>query len=507
MARCISATRAESSSPHVVEPAADPLQILIAAAFERRDAGDWTQAIRLFRKAEIKLPRAPEIKHNLAIAYYAARDPAAARIAAGEAVALSPALWQSNALLARIAREAGEIRAAGDAWRAVLRHSPGNGTALLGLADLAMNEYGDPEAAIGLVGPLHGHPHFGVDAELTSLMAGLYTGSGSAEVLSDRLKAFAAANLISPRLPRRAPRTGRRRIGLISPLFSASPVYYLTWSTWVAVAEQHDIMIFDRGTRNDWATERLRRIAREWLPVNTLEAPALTARIAEAEIDILFDLGGWSDVVGLAALSAKPAARMYKWVGGQSATTGLGVFDGFIGDEWQSGADLAGLYAEPIVNILGGYIDYSPPDTLLALRDAPRSGVALVGNPAKIGPGTIAAWPSGVERVTLIDRRYADERPLTRVTELLARAGIAVTQTIVPEGQAAYLKALAAHDAIVNTQPYAAGLTAVEAHALGIRVLASGAGRLFSARHHLSHTRTGGRNASLPAQILALIAR
>jgi tetratricopeptide (TPR) repeat protein len=491
----------------VADPAPDPLRALIAAAFARRDAGDYVQAIRLFRKAEIKLPRSPEIKHNLAMAHYAARDPAAARIAAGQAVALSPALWQSNALLARIARERGEITAAGDAWRAVLRHSPGNGTALLGLADLAMNEFGDPEAAIGLVGPLHRDAHFGVDAELTSLMAGLYTGGQSAEVLSDRLKAFAAANLTSPRLPPRAARAARRRIGLISPLLSVSPVYYLTWSTWAAVAKHHDIVVFDRGVRQDWATERLQHIAHEWHPVTTLEAPALTARIAEAEIDVLFDLGGWSDVVGLAALSAKPAARMYKWVGGQSATTGLGVFDGFIGDEWQSGADLAGLYAEPIVNILGGYIDYTPPDALLALRDVPRTGVALVGNPAKIGPGTIAAWPQGVERVSLIDRRYVHERPLTRVTELLARAGITVTRTIVPEGQVAYLQALAAHEAIVNTQPYAAGLTAAEAHALGIRVLASGAGRLFSARHHLSHARTGGRNASLPAQILALIAR
>ena len=491
----------------MADPADDTLKILIAAAFARRDAGDHVQAIRLFRKAETKLPRSPEIKHNLAMAYYAARDPAAARIAAGQAAALSPALWQSNALLARIARESGDILATGDAWRAVLRHSPNNGTALLGLADLSMNEYGDPEAAIGLVGPLRRHAHFGADAELTSLMAGLYTGGENADVLSDRLKTFAAANLTSPLLPPRTVRAGRRRVGLISPLFSVSPVYYLTWSTWAAVAAHHDIVVFDRGVRHDWATERLQRIAREWHPVTTLEAPALTARIAEAEIDVLFDLGGWSDVVGLAALSAKPAARMYKWVGGQSATTGLGVFDGFIGDEWQSGADLASLYAEPIVNIPGGYIDYAPPDALLALRDAPRAGVALVGNPAKIGPGTIAAWPQGVERGTLIERRYGHERPLTRVTELLARAGISVAQTIVPEGQATYLKALAAHEAIVNTQPYAAGLTAVEAHALGIRVLTNGAGRLFSARHHLSHARTGGRNASLPAQILALIAR
>lgn len=487
------------------------LEVLLAAARARRDAGDWAQAIRLFRQAEQAAPQIAEIKHNLAIAHLATRDRIAARRLAEQAIAIAPGLWQSHALLARIHREGGDPGQAEGAWAQVLAYSPGNGTALLGLADLAMNEFGDPESALRSVEPLRDQPSHAADAELTALMALLYTGGIEAEAMTARLVAFSRANLRLPRLPARPLRSGRRRVGLISPLFSASPVHYLTWSTWEAVRRHHDIVVLDRGTRADWATEKLRAIAGEWLNVAHLEPPPLAKAIAAAEIDVLFDLGGWSDVAGLAALSARPAARMYKWVGGQSATTGLDMFDGWIGDAWQSPPEQAALYAEPLVNIAGGYVDYSPPPVLVSLlaslRDLPRKGAALVGNPAKIGRATVAAWPAGVARVTLIDRRYAHVRTRERVTEVLARGGIAVDEVIVPHGQEAYLRALAGHEAIVNTQPYAAGLTAVEAHALGLRVLGDRAGRLFASRHHLSHARTGGRNPSLPGQILALIAR
>ena len=485
----------------------DSLNAILTAAQMRRDAGQWEHATRLFRRAEMLAPAAADIKHNLAMAHFAKGETNEAQAWAERAIALMPGLWQSHALLARIFRAAGDAEGGEAAWSEVLRHNPGNATALLGLADLAMNEFGDPAAAVALVAPLRQNPAFAVDAELTALMAGLYLG-GDARVTSERLIGFSRANMRLPLSAPRAPRSGRRRVGLISPLFSASPVYYLTYSTWAAVAEHHELVIFSRGLRRDWATDRFRSLAAEWIDVANIDAAPLAQQIADAEIDIVFDLGGWADVIGLTALSAKPAARMYKWVGGQSATTGLEMFDGWIGDDWQSPLDSQPLYAEPLVNIAGGYADYTPPDILASLKDLPKAGVGLVGNPAKIGEGMITAWPSGVEKVVLIDRRYARDRVLDRVKALLARIGVAVERVIVPRGQEDYLRAVARCEAIVNTQPYAAGLTAVEAHALGIPVLAAGAaGPLFCSRHHLSHRRTSGRNRALAPQILQLIAR
>lgn len=483
------------------------LPTILAAAQSSRDAGDWPEAIRLFRSAESLAPSAAPIKHNLAQAYLAKGETRLAQDCAQAALRLDPALWQSRAILAKAHRASGSIAAAEAEWRHLLASSPGNPIALLGLADILMNELGDPEAASSAVAPLRSSPAHEADAELTMLMASLYTGRDSPERLSQRLRAFSESHLRVPRLPARRLRRGSRRIGLLSPLFSASPVYYLTFSSLAAMACSHDLIFLNRGSREDHATASFREIAADWHDLAGIEPEPLASRLAGFELDILFDLGGWSDVAALKALSSKPAARMYKWVGGQSATTGLDMFDGWIGDLWQSPQEDGGLYAEPLLNIPGGYADYTPPPSLAALAELPKKGAALVGNPAKIGPATLAAWPEGVDRVRLIDRRYAHERPRARVMDLLARAGIAVEAVIVPEGHVGYLRALAGCEAIVNTQPYSAGLTAVEAHRLGVRLLSGPAGRLFCSRHHLSHARTGGSNPNLGDHLRKLVSQ
>jgi len=289
-------------------------------------------------------------------------------------------------------------------------------------------------------------------------------------------------------------------------MFCASPVFFLTFTTWAALAGSHELVFFDRGVRADRATERFRGLAAEWHPVRHLEPATLAARMAEAGLDAAFDLGGWSDAAALSAFSARPAPRQFTWVGGQSATTGLDAFDGWIGDRWQSPAQFQRLYAEPLLAVERGYCDYAEPPALAALRDVSRHGVALVGNPVKVTDSLAAGWPDGVSEVTLIDRRYARGVALERVRSVLDRMGVRVAGVEAPETHADYLAAVARHRAIVNTAPYSAGLTAVEAYRMGVRVLGvPSGGPLFAQRHLLSHARTRGRNPTLPGQIAALI--
>lgn len=485
---------------------ADSLHTILIDAQRRRDAGDWEAAILLFGRAEQIAPHSAEIKHNLALAHFARGDMRASRIFADQAISIKSELWQSSALLAKIHRNQGDALAAQNSWNSVLDVSPGNGAALLGLADLCMNEFGDAEAAMELVRPLSEDAADAADAELTSLMASLYAGGSSAEELSKRLINFSETHLRLPRFAAREPRQGRRRVGLISPLFSYSPVYHLTHSTFTDIARDHDLVFFNRTPRQDSGTVAFHALATEWHEAASMESLALAHSLAQADLDILFDLGGWSDVPALLALSSKPAARMYKWVGGQSATTGLDVFDGWIGDELQSPRAYSSLYSEPLLNIAGGYVDYTAPPTLAAHADLPKRGVGLVGNPVKIGRETIKAWPTDIDKVKLIDRRYVHDRTRERVVDLLARSRIEVEAIITPEGHDHYLQALAGCSAIVNTQPYSAGLTAIEARWLGVEILSTdNVGKLFCSRHHLSHARTGGRNRGLTAQLLKLV--
>jgi len=485
----------------------DGIETLLTQAQARRDAGDWAEAARLFARGAGARPGDAAIWQNLALARYAANERRGAVDAAARAVAIDGTLWQARALIARVAREGGRPVEAERQWRAVLAHDPDSAPAIMALADLQLNAFGDAAGAAALAAAVAGRDGWAADAELTQLMAALYTGAIPPAALVERLKAFARTHLRRSRAPVRTLREGRRRVGIVSPLLSASPVYYLTFSTWAALAPAHELVVFQRGTRIDRATERFRDLAAEWHDVAHLEPDALAGRLVAAELDVVFDLGGWSDVGGLAALSTRPAARAYTWVGGQSATTGLDCFDGWIGDKWQSPAASRALYAEPLVRIERGYCDYAPPPALAALRDGPRNGVALVGNPVKIVSALGDGWPQGVTEVTLIDRRYVHAPVLDRVRGVLERMGVRVGAVVTPADHDDYLRAVARHAAIVNTAPYAAGLTAVEAYRMGVRVIGPlSGGPLFAQRHLLSHARTRGLNPTLAGQIAALIA-
>ena len=144
-------------------------------------------------------------------------------------------------------------------------------------------------------------------------------------------------NLVS-RFPKMKtnPLAKRPRVGLLSNAFCTSPVYFLTIAGWKHVAKGSDIVIFNRGHSKDWATDTFKNLASEWHDVQHMPGLELAKVIADQQIDVLYDLGGWMDPVGLQALSLNPASQQFKWVGGQSITTGLHCFDGWIGDEMQS---------------------------------------------------------------------------------------------------------------------------------------------------------------------------
>ena len=486
------------------------LSELLVLAQQRRDAGDWSAARRLFGCAADLAPTDASIRHNLALSHFALGQPVDALGHAEAAILRSPRQWQSHALAARIQRAGGDIDGCRASLAAVLAIDPGNGTARIAMADLEINEFGDARGAVALVAPLRGDARHAADAELTTLMALLYDRqSMSADALSSRLKRFSADHLRMP--PVRGgtrPGRSRARVGLLSPLLSASPVHALTYSTFAALASQFDLVAFNRNPREDWATAQFRGLCRGWHDVALLDAGGLAEVIAAESIDVLFDLGGWSDAVGLRALSARPAKRIFTWVGGQSATTGITAIDGWIGDAWQNPVACDGLYSEPVLRIAGGYVDYSPPPILASIAAAQgrQRGVVLAGNPVKIGPDLMRHWPGGVTRVSLLDRRYRHPQTRARVTALLAAGGITIDAVIAPEGHGAYLSALSRFAAMVDTRPYGGGLTAIEAMTLGLDVISTAAtGCLFSERHQASHAHTGGRNPALARQIAALI--
>ena len=317
-------------------------------------------------------------------------------------------------------------------------------------------------------------------------MASLYDRDESAEALNTRIISFsrrvlrldASQVLAGQPTPSGEPRQ-RPRVGLLSPLFCVSPVYFLTIAGWQHVAKGSDIVVFNRGHKTDWATEIFKGLASEWHNVQEMDAVRLAQAMHAADIDVLYDLGGWMDPVGLKALSVKPAKQMFKWVGGQSVTTGLDNFDGWIGDEGQSPMHLQHLYTEPLVNIEGGYATYTPPDYLPATPKTKSDVPVIFSNPAKLSRAFLrhVQGMKGKKRFVHQQFKYAQSR--AQVLKFLPESDV---EFVTPSGHQEALEVLGQHKVMLDTFPYSSGLTAQEALAMGVEVQAR-VGTLFCERH------------------------
>ena len=208
---------------------------ILLEARAARDAAKWPQALELYTKASFLQPQSWDIAHNRALCFLGAGHYLEAIGDAKKALSLNPTLWQSGIVLGKSQAAIGLMAEADLSYELVLRSDPDNPVALLGRANLALNQFGDPSAASDLVEPLFANEDYRMDAELTQLMANLYErdSNTNATTMSARAKVFARrhlqlqndAGIISSAT--RKSTTQRPRVGLLSNAFCVSPVYFL----------------------------------------------------------------------------------------------------------------------------------------------------------------------------------------------------------------------------------------------------------------------------------------
>lgn len=474
------------------------LQSTLLAAQAARDTANWQDAIALYRQAEQVATQSAEIKHNLGLAYFGLGNIQKALDCCLSALDLKPSLWQSAGLIAKAYQAQGQMSLAQGYWQKMLG-GPGDAQARVGLANLAINEFGNPLEAIELVESLNHDPEYRMDAQLTRLMASLYDRPnwdkpGNALALSNEVRVFSEEYLqlshvqLKPFKNHEAlysKSSYRPRVGIISPLFGVSPVYFLTIAGWRKIAIDCDVIVFNRGGQNDWATAQFEELASEWISVAHMPATHLANRIREADLDVLYDLGGWMDAVALQALSTKPARKIFKWVGGQSITTGLNCFDGWIGDHHQSPKRLQKLYSEPLILIPGLYASYVPPSYMPKPMAWNRKSKTpcVFANPAKVSTPFLKTLDKmlqgkGVE-VVFIHSQYRHKVIQDRICSVLGRRA----KFVIPNTHLEALQAVNSHQVMIDTFPYSSGLTAREAMALGTQIKVLQVGELFCERH------------------------
>lgn len=484
----------------------------LAMANACRKAKQWKEALDHYLYAENHLPDQATIKHNLAVCHLGIGDAHQSLRYCDAALSLDEALWQSKFVKAKALRKIGSHDEAMSILLSLLQRYPSNAEIRLELAALSLHEFGDAMLAQGLVQEFIDDPVHGADASLTTIMSQLYDRDISAEELSKALCAFADKHFvlqdrpapISPRMP-----SSRMRIGLISPLFSCSPVYFFSIGALKLLSATADLIILNRRTSHpDWATQAFQAIAHEWHEVSGMGSETLASFLHKQRLDILLDMGGWMDPVALRALSSKPAKRMYKWVGGQSATTGICAFDGMLSDAYQTPRSLQHLYVEPLILLDSGYVSYTAPPYMpqpVASHDK-RMRLGVISNPVKISREFLCYLRQKLETMAndflspinlcFIDKRYRYPQLTNRINAALhgiASSGAITIEFIVPKDHRSYLYEVAQLTAVIDTFPYSGGLTSIEALTLGVPCfIRSGQGLLFSERHTLSHCKYAG---------------
>lgn len=474
-----------------------------------RRANRWQEALAHYRYAEPHFPNQAAIKHNLALCHLGLGDAHQSLHYCNAALSLNKALWQSELVKAKALNTMGCPDDAMALLFSLLRRHPNNAEVRLELAALSLHELGDAKLAQRLVQALISAPTHAANATLTTLMSQLYDRDITAEDLSKALCSFADNHLVLPDRPAESSRRAaspRMRLGLISPMFNCSPVYFFCIGALKPLADAADLIIFSRRTHHDWATQEFQAIAHEWFDVSSLASEALASFLDKQNLDVLLDMGGWMDPAALRALSSKPAKRMYKWVGGQSATTGIRAFDGMLSDEHQTPRSLQHLYAEPLILLDSGYVTYTAP-AYMPQSVMPRDGqvrLGVISNPVKISQeflhylqgqlGALAKMVSAPLHLCFIDKRYRHPQLTSRINTALRNIGedsAMAIEFITPENHRSYLEEVAQLTAVIDTFPYSGGLTSIEALSLGVPCLTR-PGLLFSERHTLSHCAYAG---------------
>jgi predicted O-linked N-acetylglucosamine transferase (SPINDLY family) len=217
--------------------------------------------------------------------------------------------------------------------------------------------------------------------------------------------------------------------------------------------------------------------------ISGLSNQGAVRQIAEAAVDVLVDLNGYSDMRRLPLFSLRPAPVIAGWFN-IFATTGMRCYDYLIGDDQVIPAEEERFYTEKILRVPGSYLSFEVGYAVPGVVDPP----CLFGSPVafgclapqyKITPEVIATWCqilADCPGATLLlkSKALGSQSVAEYVTAEFSKRGVA-SERLRLEGPAdhfAFLEAYNRIDIALDTFPYNGGTTTTEAIWQGVPVIA-----------------------------------
>jgi tetratricopeptide (TPR) repeat protein len=491
------------------------LESLLAKAQAYQDQNCWEEALSVYKGIAPDERDDADSKFQIALCLYHLGHYEPALQLALESSRQSPDDWRPKHLTALALRMNGRLLEAIRFLSMLHKRFPDVEEIQRDYGDFICKVLGDWRSANAIWKPLKENEHYQKDLRWFDIKQKIYDGGIDAQTLtqqiSDYSRDFLQLNETFADSSRRTARDtrGRLRVGLISTFFRATPVYYLCFSALKHLSEDVDLVFYSRESVEDWATEEFKSIAKDWQDVKHLSADRLAGHLHSEQLDVLIDMCGWLDQEALKALSSRPAKRLYKWIGGQSTTTGMTCFDGFLTDEHQSPEALQSYYSEPLIYLDSGYATYTAPAYLPSPKpyvDTGRWQVGVISHPMKVSIPFLKYLRQQVielegkadfkVNLQFIGWRYSQpalQKSILRIFQpVFKKASTWLSiQFLRTQGHKDFLEKVSNLDWVIDTFPYTSGVTAMEALALGVPCRTR-AGTLFSQRHAYSHCRYAG---------------
>lgn len=415
----------------------------------RRDRGRHAEAAAAYRKALAAAPDQAVIWRNL-----------------------------GNAL-----QEAGDLAGAAEAFTRTLALAPAEGRALTLLAHAELRR-----CRWDAIPPLEAKVHDVVRAGAADLdpyvLLTLDTIPAERLTAARRLCAaeFGGVRPLTPLPPATGP-SAPVVVGYLSPDFGDHPVGHLI----PALLEAHDrdaVRVIGYGLRAGDGTPiraRLERACDAFVDLSRTPIPEAAARIRADGVDVLVDLAGHTQGARMGILALRPARVQATYLG-FAGTTGADFIDYLIGDAFVTPELVAGAYSEALVHLPGSYMVADPERAVGPVPERAACGLPERGfvfcafnRTDKLRPAVFDIWMRVLAAVpgSVLWLTAGGEAAENLRAEAEARGvdpGRLAFAGRVPEARD-HLARLRLADLFLDTLPYNAHATALDALHVGVPVL------------------------------------
>ena len=276
------------------------------------------------------------------------------------------------------------------------------------------------------------------------------------------------------------------RVGFLSADFFYHAVAQWSWALWTRLDKNFfETYFYSNVEKPDIVTENLRKTADGWRDIRDLTDEQAAKMIRDDEIDILFDMSGYTAGNRLHAAAYRPASVQMAGVGYMNST-GLECFDYFLSDVHCAGDE--NFFTEKVIKLERSHICYEPPTKLESAKIPPcvKNNFVTFGSFNQFGKITdsiLIAWKKILDAVPnskliLKHKIFNTSDGKNFVEEKLKSFGFNLARVELRPYSTNHLAEYADVDIALDTFPYTGGVTTCEALYMGVPVIS-----LYGQRH------------------------